>query len=147
MFTRRFILLTGVLVTLNLALWFASPSLALRKVLVRQLFGPKMIRAQVFEKNNGEWNIDRGFITNVNSSQVTLREADGRVQQIPLSSTTKVIGLGGHRFPLSLLAPGWRVVVTWPANGAATSVDVERFARARGNAGFGPSGAPAASLS
>jgi hypothetical protein len=83
----------------------------------------------------------------VSSSLVTLREADGRIQQIPLSSTTKVIGLGGHRFPLSLMAPGWRVVVTWPANGAATSVDVERFARARGTVGRGPTSAPAASLS
>jgi hypothetical protein len=147
MLSRRFVLLAGVLVTLNLALWFASPGLALRRAIVHQLFGPKMIRAQVFEKNGGEWNIDRGFITSVSSSLVTLREADGRIQQIPLSSTTKVIGLGGHRFPLSLMAPGWRVVVTWPANGAATSVDVERFARARGTVGRGSTSAPAASLS
>ena len=41
MFSRRFVLLAGVLVTLNLALWFASPGLALRKALVNQLFGPK----------------------------------------------------------------------------------------------------------
>jgi hypothetical protein len=146
MFSRRFVLLAGMLVTLNLALWFASPGLALRKTIVRQLFGPQMIRAQVFEKNKVEWNLDRGFITNVTASQLTLKEADGRIQQIPLSGTTKVIGLGGHRFPLSLLAPGWRVVVTWPANGAATSVDVERFAEP-GRNGAAPSAAPASSLS
>ena len=146
MFTRRFVLLAGILVTLNLVLWFASPGLALRRGVVRQLFGPKMIRAQVFERNKVEWNLDRGFITSVTSSQLTLREADGRIQQIPLSGTTKVIGLGGHRFPLSLLAPGWRVVVTWPANGAATSVDVERFAE-QARSGSAPSAGPATSLS
>jgi hypothetical protein len=147
MFSRRFLLLAGVLVTLNLALWFAAPGLALRKAIVQQLFGPRMVRAQVYERNGVEWNIDRGFITNVGSSQLTLREADGRIQQIPLSSTTRVIGLGGHRMPLSLMAPGWRVVVTWPANGAAISVDVERFARERGKTGFAPPAAPAPSLS
>ena len=147
MFTRRFVLLAGVLVTLNIVLWFASPGLALRRALVHQLFGPRMIRAQVFEKGGVEWNVDRGVTTNATSSSLTLKEADGRIQQITLAGTTKVIGLGGHRFPLSLLAPGWRVVVTWPANGAAISVDVERFARQRGTAGPGPSAAPAASLS
>jgi hypothetical protein len=147
MFSRRFVLLAGVLVTLNLALWFAAPGLALRKAIVQQLFGPRMVRAQVYERNGVEWNIDRGFITNVSASQLTLREADGRIQQIRFSSTTKVIGLGGHRMPLSLMAPGWRVVVTWPANGSAISVDVERFARERGRSGLGPTAAPGSSLS
>ena len=41
MFSRRFVLLAGVLVTLNLALWFAAPGLALRKAIVNQLFGPR----------------------------------------------------------------------------------------------------------
>jgi hypothetical protein len=145
-FTRRFILLAGVLVTLNLALWFASPGLALRKAIVQQLFGPRMVRAQVFEKNGVEWNVDRGVITAVGSSQLTLKEADGRIQQIPISSTTKVIGKG-RRFPLSLLAPGWRVVVTWPANGAAVSVDVERIPVNHSRGGLGPSTAAASSLS
>jgi hypothetical protein len=141
MFSRRFVLLAGVLVTLNLALWFAAPGLALRKAIVQQLFGPKMVRAQVYEKNGVEWNLDRGVITSVTSSQLTLKEADGRLQQIPLSSTTKVIGQG-RRFPLSLLAPGWRVVVTWPANGAAQSVDVERIPRGHGKTGPGRSAPP-----
>jgi hypothetical protein len=131
MFARRFVLLAGVLVTLNLALWFAAPGLAIRRAIVNELFGPKMVRAEVIEKDGSDWRLDRGVITQVNSTQLTLREFDGRVQQIPLSSTTSVIR-AGHRLPLSALALRWRVLVTWPANGAAQSVDVERAPRGRG---------------
>jgi hypothetical protein len=128
MFSRRFLLLAGILVTLNVALWFAAPGLALRRALVNQLFGPKMIRAEVFDKPGLDWHLDRGVITQVNLSQVTLREADGKIQQIPLAGTTKVIRRG-RRLPLGALAPRWRVVVTWPATGAAESVDVEKIPR------------------
>jgi hypothetical protein len=147
MFTRRFVLLAGILVTLNLALWFASPGLALRRAVIQQLFGSRMVRAQVYERNGAEWNLDRGVITSVSPSQLTLREADGRIQQIPLSATTRVIGLGGHRVPVEVLGPRWRVLVTWPANGAAQSVDIERVPRERGRTGFSPTAAPAPSLS
>ena len=84
MFTRRFVFLAGVLVTLNLALWFAGPGLALRKALVTELFGPRMVRAQVHLRNGQDWNLDRGVITQVSSTQLTLREFDGRIQPIPL---------------------------------------------------------------
>jgi hypothetical protein len=147
MFTRRFVLLASVLVTLNLALWFAAPGLALRKAIVQELFGPRMIRAQVYEKNGVEWNVDRGVITGVTVSQLTLKESDGRIQQIPIASTTKVIGLGGHRVPVEVLTPRWRVLVTWPATGPAQSVDIERIPRERGTGGLAPSAAPAPSLS
>jgi hypothetical protein len=125
--TRRFVLLAGILATLNVVLFFASPGLALRKALVNELFGPKMVRATVLERNGQEWNVDRGVITVVNGTQVTLREADGRIQQIPLSSTTSVIRFG-RQLSVNVLAPRWHVLVTWPANGApAQSVDVEKI--------------------
>ena len=50
MFSRRFVLLAGVLVALNVTLWFAAPGLALRKAIVTQLFGPSMVRAQVHRR-------------------------------------------------------------------------------------------------
>ncbi len=132
MFSRRFVLLAGVLVTLNLALWFASPGLALRKALVTQLFGPKMIRAEVIDwagpGTTADMRLDRGVITQVSSTQLTLRERDTKVQSIPLSSTTDVIRFG-HHLPPGVLAKRWRVVVTWPANGAAQTVDVEKVPR------------------
>ena len=123
--TRRFVLLGGILVTLNVALWFATPGLAIRKAIVTELFGPKMVRAEVIEKGGADWRLDRGVIVSVDSTQVTLREADGRRQQIPLSTTTDVVKFGGH-FPPSVLRVRWRVLVTWPATGPAQSVDVEK---------------------
>ena len=133
MFSRRFVLLAGVLVTLNLALWFASPGLALRRALVNQLFGPKMIRVEVIKWTGAgtppaDIRLDRGVITQVSSTQLTLRERDTKVQSIPLSSATDVIRFG-HHLPPSVLAKSWHVVVTWPANGAAQTVDVEKVPR------------------
>jgi hypothetical protein len=132
---RHFALVAMVLGGVSLTLLFASPGFALRTGIVDQLFGQKLIRADVLEKN-GDWRIDRGVITSVNSSQVTLREADGRIQAIPLSTFTRV-GYRGSRLAVISLAPRWRVLVTWPANGgAAQSVDVQRVP-GHGPVGFG----------
>jgi hypothetical protein len=137
MFTRRFVFLVGVLVALNVVLFLATPGLALRKALVNELFGPTMVRAQVHERNGQDWNVDRGVITQVNSAQLTLREADGRIQAIPLSSATVVIRVAtGRHLLLSALARRWHVVVTWPPIGAAQEVDVERIPPRR-TAAFG----------
>jgi hypothetical protein len=134
MFSRRFVLLAGVLVALNLALWLASPGLALRHAVVSELFGPKMIRAEAVEKTavggSTDWRIDRGVVVSVTPTQLTLREADGRIQPIPVASTTRVIRLG-LRMPVTSLAARWHVLVTWPASGAAQSVDVERIPNGR----------------
>lgn len=127
MFTRRFVFLVGVLVTLNIVLFFAAPGLALRKAIVNQLFGPNLVRAQIHDKN-GDWNLDRGVITQVNGTQLTLREAGGRIQPIPLASTTRVIRLG-RRLPVSTLGRRWRVLVWWPVIGPAMEVDVEKIPR------------------
>jgi hypothetical protein len=117
---RRFVVLAVVLG----ALLLASPAFGLRRGIVDQLFAQKLIRADVLEKT-GDWRIDRGVITQVNSSQLTLREADGRVQVIPLSSFTRV-AFYGNRLPVSSLGTRWHVLVTWPASGPAESVDVQR---------------------
>jgi hypothetical protein len=134
MFTRRFLLLASVLVALNLVLWLAPAGLALRGAIINELFGPKLVRAEVIERNGGDWRLDRGVITSLNSTQLTLREADGRVQTIPLSATTKVIRFD-RRLPVGALAPRWRVLVTWPATGPAQSVDVERVPQTSGARG------------
>ena len=136
MFSRRFVLLGSVLVALNLTLWFAAPGLALRRAIVSQLFGQGMVRAVALEKSGAQWNLDRGVITSVDGTQVTLHEADGRVQQIPRSSSTTVIRFG-HHLSVDALAPRWRVLVTWPATGPARSVDVERVPRTRASQQIG----------
>jgi hypothetical protein len=66
----------------------------------------------------------------VSSTQITLRERDGRSQLIPISSTTDVIRFGRHLSP-DILKRRWHVLVTWPANGPAQSVDVEKIPRRR----------------
>ena len=129
MFGRRFALLAGVLVTLNLVLWFAAPGLALRKGLVNELFGRKLIRGEAIYKSavcgGTDCRFDRGVITDVTPTQLTLREADGRVQPIPISGSTDVIKFGRH-ISISRLARRWHVFVTWPTTGPAQSVDVEK---------------------
>ena len=135
MFTRRFVFLVGALAALNVALWLASPGFALRKALINELFGPRMMRVEVFCKNGADCRVGRGVIKSVDSTQVTIREADTKIEQIPLASTTKVIRFG-RLLPLSALAPRWHVVVTWPVNGPAQSVDVEKVPPRR-SAAFG----------
>ena len=132
MFTRRFVFVVGVLVALNVVLFFAAPGFALRRALISQLFGSQLVRAQVHTKSGQDWNLDRGVITQVNATQLTLREADGRIQTIPLAASTVVIrDATGRHLPLSALARRWRVLVTWPVVGPAQWVDVERIPHAR----------------
>ncbi len=122
---RRFGLFAGVLAACTLALGLASPGLALRRAVVKQLFGPKLVRAEAIEKGGADLRLDRGVITQVNSTQLTLREADGRIQTIPLAATTKVTGFGS-RLPVGALARRWHVFVVWPAGGTAQSIEVGR---------------------
>jgi hypothetical protein len=110
----------------------------LRKAIVQQLFGPKLVRLEAIEKKpvagSADWSVDRGVITSVDSTQVTLREADGRIQTIPLATSTLVFRRG-HLLSQDVLAPRWHVVVTWPASGAAQSVDVELVPSRSGGGG------------
>jgi hypothetical protein len=126
---KRFGLLAATLVVLNLALWLAPPGLALRRAVINHLFGPRLVRAEVIESTGGgttaDIRIDRGTVVSQTASDITLHELDGRSQDIPLSSSTRM----RHR---SLV--GWRVLVTWTADGAATSVQAEKkVARGRGH--------------
>ncbi len=131
--SRRFLLLAGALVALNLALWLAPQGLALGRSVIQQLFGPKLVRAEVLLRNGSDWRLDRGVIVSVSASQLTLREADGRVQPIALAASTRIVGFG-RVFSPSTLGHGWRVLVTWPANGPAELVQVETRG-GRGNGG------------
>jgi hypothetical protein len=129
---RRFVPLAGLVAALTVALWLAPSGLALRKAVIQQLFGPKLVRLEALEKvpvgGSADWRIDRGVVTSASASQLTLREADGRVQSIPLSSSTRVLRLGRRVSP-AVLTRGRRVLVTWPPIGPAQSVEVGRLPR------------------
>ena len=125
---RRFLLAT-LLAALAVALWLAPAGLALRHAVVKQVFSGKLVRLEAIERTavagSADWRIDRGVVASASGSMLTLREADGRVQTIPLASSTRVLRLG-RRVSLGALKQGRRVLVTWPASGPAQSVDVER---------------------
>jgi hypothetical protein len=127
--TKRFLFLTAVLVVLNTALWLTPQGLALRQIALPQLFGKNLVRGEALLKNGQDWRADRGVITSASLTQLTLKEADvgdgGKVQTIALAPTTKVVGFG-RTFALSALTKGWHVLVTWPANGAADVIKVEK---------------------
>ena len=132
---RRFTILAAVLVALNVFLWVVPAGMALRQSLVNQLFGPAMIRAEVVvqsgQGSTADYRIDRGVVTAATAAQITLREADGTVQSIPLAPTTRFSGLG--RLGLaSLLRRPTRVLVVRLANGPAISIDVEGSASSLG---------------
>lgn len=115
---KRFGLAATVLVALGVGLWVAPSGLAVRGSIVAPLFGPRLVRGDVIVSTGGtataDMRIDRGVVIAQTSTQLTLQEVDGRVQAIPLSTSTRVYGR--HKIL------GKRVLVIWPANGAATSV-------------------------
>lgn len=126
--SRRRFLLAGVVAALGVALWLAPAGLALRTAVVKQVFGGKLVRLEVIEKRpvlgSTDWRIDHGVITALSPTQLTLRESDGRVQPIPLSTTTRVIR-SGRNSSLDRLRPHQSALVTWQANGAAQAVVVD----------------------
>lgn len=135
MLTKRFLFLVGVLVALNTALWLTPAGLAVRQAALPQLFGKSLVRAEVYTNNGQDWRVARGVITSASLTQLTLTEApNGHVETIGLSPATKVVGLG-KSLPVSALTNGWEVLVTWPANGTADLVKVEK--RGSGKSGGG----------
>src|ERR1043165_5591452 len=121
----RHLFLLASLAALAAGLWVVPSGLALRKPVIQQVFGPKLVRLEAIERTpiNGstDWRIDRGAIVSVSSTQLTLREADGRIQAVSLASTTEVVRLG-RIVSVARLAPHGNAPVTGRANGAAQGV-------------------------
>jgi hypothetical protein len=125
---RRFTILAVGLIALNLVLWLAPAGLAVREAVINQLFGPRMIRAEVLVQGVGnatqDYLVDRGVIVAIAADSLTLRELDGKQQTIPLAATTQVGGL--KRFSsLAALRRNLRVLVVRQANGPADLITVE----------------------
>jgi hypothetical protein len=120
---RRFMLLAVTLVALNTFFWVAATGSALPKSIINSFFGSKMIRAEVIVQAPGtpqDWRIDRGVITAVTGSTLTLREADGTSVSVDVSPAARF--QGGSR---SKLRPRVRVVLYHQANAPADLVQVE----------------------
>jgi hypothetical protein len=119
---RRFMLLAVTLVALNTFFWLAASGFALPKSIVNQFFGNRMVRAEVILQSPAgpqDWRIDRGVITAIAGSTLTLREADGTVVTVDIDPNARVQGLRGR------LRTHLRVVVYHQANAPADLVQVE----------------------
>lgn len=124
---RRFMVLAVALVALNTFFWLASGGFALPKAIVNQFFGNRMVRAEVLLQSPGgvqDWRIDRGVITAVAGTTLTLREADGTVVSVDVSPTARVQGRARIVSPVQLRRR-LRVVVYHQANLPADLVQVE----------------------
>jgi hypothetical protein len=145
--SRRFALLAAFVVALNVVLWLAPQGLALRKAVINQLFGPKMIRAEVVVQAGGnstqDYRLDRGVILSVSGGSLVLAEQDGTNQTIPVASSTRVTGPARFK-SVAALRRGLRVLVTRQTDAAQTAppaaslIQVEgaakiRVARLRGS--------------
>lgn len=125
-------MLAVALVALNLVLWLAPQGLALRDALVNELFGPRMIRAEVVVRGPAgaplDYRVDRGVITSVTPTAMVLREEDGTTTPVTLSAATRVTGRL-RIVSIGQLRRNLRVLVFRQANGSAELIQVEGRAR------------------
>jgi hypothetical protein len=92
---RRFLYLATALVALNSFFWLAQSGFALPKAVINQFFGGNMIRAEAVVATAGgtqDWRIDRGVITAISGTEVTLRERDATVVTLQLDPNARVQG-------------------------------------------------------
>ena len=124
---RRFMLLTVLLVAVNSFFWLAQGGFALPRAIINQFFGNRMVRAEVLVQAPGgvqDWRIDRGVITAVAGTTITLREADATTVTLDISPTARVQGAARIVSPAQL-RKRLRVVVYHQANLPAEVVQVE----------------------
>jgi hypothetical protein len=124
---RRFLYLATALVAINSFFWLAQSGFALPKAIINQFFGPTMIRSEVListPTGTQDWRIDRGVITAISGTSVTLREKDANFVSLQLDPNARV--QGPVRFAtVAQLRRRLRVVIYRQADQPATLVQVE----------------------
>jgi hypothetical protein len=93
--SRRFLYLATALVAVNSFFWVAQSGFALPKAIINQFFGGNMIRAEAVVATAGgtqDWRIDRGVITAISGTDVTLRERDATVVSLQIDPNARVQG-------------------------------------------------------
>jgi hypothetical protein len=128
---RRFMVLAVALVALNTFFWLAGGGMALSKAVIGRFFGNNMVRAEVVVQSGGvvqDWRIDRGVITAISGSSITLRELDGTSVTVEVSPNAQV--QGPYKFAtVPQLKRRLRVVLYHQANLPAELVQVEGAGR------------------
>ncbi len=127
---RRFLYLATALIAVNSFFWLAQSGFALPGAIINQFFGGNLIRAEVLVASPGgtqDWRIDRGVITAIAGTSVTLKEKDANVVTIQVDPNARV--QGPPRFSnVAFLRRRLRVVLYHQANLPATLVQVEGVA-------------------
>jgi autonomous glycyl radical cofactor GrcA len=124
---RRFILLAVALVALNSFFWLAQGGFALSKAVINDLFGPRLIRAEVLVQTPtgpADYRLDRGVVVASSPGSITLRELNGEIVTIDVAPTVRV--QGPRIFDVSQLRRRMRVTVLRDANGPVSLIQVER---------------------
>jgi hypothetical protein len=128
---RRFLFLATAILALNAFFWLASSGFALPRAIINQFFGGNMVRAEVIVDQAGQtqdWRIDRGVITAISGTNVTLRERDNTSVTVQLDPAARVQGRP-RISSVAQLRRRLRVVVYRQANAPATLVQVEGLGR------------------
>jgi hypothetical protein len=124
---RRYMLLVLALVAVNSFFWLAQGGFALPAAIINQFFGNRMVRAEVLVQSAAgpiqDWRIDRGVITAVTGTSITLKEKDGTSVTIPVDPNARI--QGSKYTSLLQLKRRLRVVVYHQANLPAETVQVE----------------------
>jgi hypothetical protein len=128
---RRFLYLAVALVALNAFFWIAQGGFALPQSIISQFFGNRMVRAEVIVQSPTgiqDWRIDRGVITSIAGTTVTLREGDGTSVTLQIDPNARVEGPA--RFAtVALFRRRLRIVAFHQANLPAELVQVEGAGR------------------
>lgn len=124
---RRFLFLATALIAVNSFFWLAQSGFALPQGIINQFFGGSMIRSEVListPTGTQDWRIDRGVITAISGTAVTLREKDATVVSLQIDPNARV--QGPARFAsVAQLRRRLRVVIYRQADQPATLVQVE----------------------
>jgi hypothetical protein len=124
---RRLMLVAVALVSLNVFFWLVQGGFAIPQTLVNQFFGRRMVRAEVvLQAADGsiqDWRVDRGVITAISGSTVTLRERDGTLATVQVDPHARVLPLSFGT--VAQLHRRLHVVLYHQANAPAEIVQVE----------------------
>jgi hypothetical protein len=125
---RRYLYLATALIALNSFFWLAQSGFALPKAIISQFFGGSMIRSEVLISTPGggtqDWRIDRGVITAISGTSVTLRERDQNFVTLQIDPNARIQG-SARVTNAALLRRRLRIVVYRQADQPATLVQVE----------------------
>jgi hypothetical protein len=123
--------LAVTLVAVNSFFWLAQGGFAIPRAVITDLFGPRLIRAEVLVQTpsggTADYRIDRGVIAAATPTTLTLRELNGEMVTIDVANDARVQG-GGRLGTIAQLRKriGTRVTVVRDANGPVSLIQVER---------------------